>query len=117
MIDTFVIFRVQPGRTEEFEAIHRKLLAHISGMPGCIDVDVHRSASEPLEYMVHGRWESKAAWERAHQTGVEFRSFFAELPVEHHTLSRVSFFERAYRFVSGLPASFDVCQPADSSAG
>jgi hypothetical protein len=24
-------------------------------MPGCIEVDVHRSAREPFEYMVHGR--------------------------------------------------------------
>jgi quinol monooxygenase YgiN len=82
MIDTFVTFRVRPGRTEEFEAIHRKLLAHMSGMPGCIDVDVHHSAAEPLEYMVHGRWESKAAWKRAHQTNPEFRSLFAQLPVD-----------------------------------
>jgi len=56
MIQTFVTFRVLPGRTEEFEAIHRELLEEVWSMPGCIHVDVHRSAAEPTEYMVHGRW-------------------------------------------------------------
>jgi len=56
MIQTFVTFRVLPGRTEEFEAIHRELLEEVCSMPGCIHVDVHRSAAEPTEYMVHGRW-------------------------------------------------------------
>jgi len=56
MMHTFVIFRVRPNNKEEFEAIHRRLLAHTCGMPGCIEVDVHRSAREPFEYMVHGRW-------------------------------------------------------------
>ena len=68
MIDTFVIFRT--------------VLAHMSAMPGCLDVEVHRSATEPIEYMVHGRWESKDAWDRAHQTSAEFRGLFAQLPVE-----------------------------------
>jgi quinol monooxygenase YgiN len=76
----------------------------MSGMPGCIDVDVHRSAAEPPEYMVHGRWESKAAWERAHQTSAEFRSLFAQLPVEEHSLSRGSFFEPVCRFAGGRPS-------------
>ena len=92
-----------PGRTEEFEAIHRELLKQVCAMPGCIDVDVHRSAAEPTEYMVHGRWESKTAWERAHQTSPNFRRLFARLPVEQHSLSRASFFEPAYRFVGDRP--------------
>ena len=43
MIDMFVTFRVLPGRTGEFETIHRRLLAHMCEMPGCVDVSVHRS--------------------------------------------------------------------------
>jgi len=104
LIQTFVIFRVLPGRSETFEAIHRQLLAHVCSMPGCVDVDVHRSVAEPLEYMVHGRWESKAAWKRAHQTSPDFRKLFAQLPVEQHSLSRASFFEAAYSFSAGAPA-------------
>jgi len=100
MIHTFVVFRVRVGKGEEFESIHRTLLAHTSAMPGYIDVDVHRSAGEPLEYMAHGRWESKAAWDRAHQSSAEFRQLFAGLPVEQHSLSRASFFEPAYMFVN-----------------
>ena len=57
MIHTFVVFRV--GKGEEFESIHRTLLVRMSAMPGCIDVDVHRSAGEPLEYMVHGRGRAR----------------------------------------------------------
>lgn len=101
MIDTFLTFKVLAGRTEEFEAAHRKLLAHMSAMIGCMDVAVHRSMAEPLEYMVHGRWESKDAWERAHQKSLEFRSLFAQLPVEEHSLSRGIFFEPAYGFAGG----------------
>ena len=54
MIQTFVTFHVLPGRTGEFEAIHRELLEQVCAMPGCIDVDVHRSAAEPTECM--GAW-------------------------------------------------------------
>ena len=100
MIHTFVVFRVRVGKGEEFESIHRTLLAQMSAMPGCIDVDMHRSSGEPLEYMVHGRWESKAAWDRAHQSSAGFRRLFAELPVEPPSLSRASFFEPAYMFVN-----------------
>ena len=105
MIDTFVIFRVLPDKARQFESIHRTVLAHMSAMPECLDVEVHRSATEPIEYMVHGRWESKEAWDRAHQTSAEFRGLFAQLPVEQHSLSRASFFEPAYGFVRGVPSS------------
>lgn len=105
MIQTFVTFRVLPGRAEDCEALHRRLLGHMSGMDGCIDVEAHRSAADPLEYMVHARWESKAAWECAHRTSAEFRGLFAELPVERHSLSRGSFFEPVYGFVGGRPSS------------
>jgi quinol monooxygenase YgiN len=111
MIQTFVTFRVLPGRTEEFEAIHRQLLARVCSMSGCVDVAVHRSAAEPLEYMVHGRWKSKAAWERAHQTSPDFRRLFAQLPVEHHSLSRASFFEPAYSFTGSGPVSVETSVP------
>ena len=43
MIDTFVTFRVLPGRTGGFETIHRRLPAHMCEMPGCVDVSLHRS--------------------------------------------------------------------------
>ncbi len=101
MIDTFVTFRVLPGKTREFETRHRQLLAHMCEMPGCVDVSVHRSTAEPLEYMVHGRWESKEAWERAHQTSPQFRRLFAQLPLDAHGLSRASFFEPVYGFAGG----------------
>jgi quinol monooxygenase YgiN len=105
MIQTFVTFRVLPGRTEEFEAIHRELLAQMCAMPGCLEVDVHRSAADPIEYMVHGRWASKAAWERAHQTSPDFRRLFARLPLEGHSVSRGSFFERVYSFAGSANRS------------
>jgi quinol monooxygenase YgiN len=98
MIDTFVTFRVLPGREAEFEAIHRRLLVHMCDMPGCIAVSVHRSTTEPFEYMAHGRWDSKDAWIRAHQTSQEFRTLFKQLPLVDHSLSRASFFEPAYGF-------------------
>jgi quinol monooxygenase YgiN len=101
MIDTFVNSRVLPGREAEFEALHRRLLAHVCEMPGCIDVSVHRSTAEPFEYMVHGRWESKDAWNQAHQTSPEFRTLFAQLPLRDRSLSRASFFEPVYGFGGG----------------
>jgi len=98
MMHTFVSFHVQPGKTSEFEAVHRKLLELLSVQPGCCDIEVHRSLSDPHEYIVHGRWQSKEAWERAHQASAEFKELFRRLPVEGHSLSRGSFFEPAYRF-------------------
>jgi quinol monooxygenase YgiN len=98
MIHTFVRFRAVDGKSEQFEAINRRLLTLISAADGCFGIDVHRSIAEPGEYMVHGRWESKDAWVRAHQTSEEFRRLFAELPIERHDLSRVSFFEPVYCF-------------------
>jgi quinol monooxygenase YgiN len=96
MIDTFVTFDVLPGKTAEFERLHRQLLERIGAQPGCVSIRVHRSATNPLEYMVHGTWLTKDAWERAHQTTPEFKSLFSNLPLERHSLSRGSFFERAY---------------------
>lgn len=107
MIDTFVTFRVIAGRTTEFETIHRRLLAHMCEMPGCVDVAVHRSTAEPLEYLVHGRWKSKEAWEWAHQTSSQFRGLFAQLPLEAHTLARTSFFEPVYGFANRQAQSLE----------
>jgi len=73
MIDTFVTFNVLPDRTAEFERLHRELLARVCTQPGCVNVRVHRSVSNPLEYMVHGTLMNKDAWERAHQTTPEFK--------------------------------------------
>ena len=98
MIDTFVTFHVLPGKTAEFEQLHQQLLARISAEPGCTTIRVHRSVTNPLEYMVHGMWLSKEAWEHAHQTIPEFKALFSSLPIEHHSLSRRSFFEPAYEF-------------------
>jgi len=41
---------------------------------------------------------SKDAWGQAHQTTPEFKSLFSRLPIEHHSLTRGSFFEPAYEF-------------------
>jgi quinol monooxygenase YgiN len=98
MIDTFVMFHVLPGKTAEFERLHQQLLARISAQLGCTTIRVHRSATNPLEYMVHGTWLTKEAWEQAHQRTPEFKSLFNSLPIEHHSLSRARFFEPAYEF-------------------
>jgi len=97
MIHTLVSFHVQPSNVHEFESLHRALLQSMSGQPGCIEIKVHRSLKTPQEYVVYGTWESKEAWERAHQTA-EFRTHFQNLPVETHTLSSASFFELAYGY-------------------
>ncbi|RJQ47341.1 MAG: antibiotic biosynthesis monooxygenase [Gaiellales bacterium] len=97
MIHTPVSFHVQPSKVPEFESLHRALVEFMSGQPGCFEVKVHRSLRNPPEYVVYGTWESKEAWERAHQTA-EFRTQFQNLPIETHTLSRASFFELAYGY-------------------
>jgi quinol monooxygenase YgiN len=100
MIYALVIFRVQPSKVHEFEARHRGLARFISGQPGCIAVEVHRSLKNHQEYVVYGTWESKDAWESAHQTA-EFKTQFRNLPIENHSLSSASFFEMAYAYQIG----------------
>ncbi len=100
MICALVTFHVQPSMVHEFETRHRGLARFISGRPGCIAVKVHRSLKNPQEYVVYGTWESKEAWESAHQTA-EFKSQFRNLPIEHHSLSSASFFEIAYAYQMG----------------
>jgi quinol monooxygenase YgiN len=97
MIDTFVTFHVLPGKTADFERIHQELLDRICAREGCIQARVHRSVADPLEYMVHGTWTGKAAWERAHQTTPEFKTLFGQLPIDRHSLTRGSLFEAAYK--------------------
>ena len=97
MIHTLVKFQVQASKTHEFESLHRSLLQAMSEQYGCVEIKVHRSLKDPQEYVVYGTWESKDAWDRAHQTE-EFRTQFQALPIETHTLSSASFFELAYRF-------------------
>jgi Uncharacterized conserved protein len=97
MIDTFVShFTSCLAKRRSSNGCIRQLLARISARPGCATIRVHRSVTNPLEYMVHGTWLTKEAWERAHQTTPEFKSLFNSLPIEHHSLSRASFFEPAY---------------------
>lgn len=95
MIQTLVQFQVQPGKTHEFESIHRKLVGLMRTQPGCIDVKAHRSISDPSEYMVYGTWKNKKVWEDAHHIP-QFKGLFKTLPVVKHTLSMSSFFERVY---------------------
>lgn len=95
MIHTLVIFHVHAGRAAEFESVHRKLVEAMGDQPGCIEIKVHRSLTNPLEYMVYGSWESKEAWEHAHQTS-GFKELFKSLPIVEHTLSKSSFFEPMY---------------------
>lgn len=97
MIHTLVSFHVRPSKVHEFETLHRALVHFMSGQPGCHEVKVHRSLKDPQEYVVHGTWESKESWERAHQTA-EFRTQFQNLPIETHTFSSASFFELAYGY-------------------
>jgi quinol monooxygenase YgiN len=104
MIDTFVTFHVLPGRTAQFEQIHQELLDRICAREGCIQVRVHRSVADPLEYMVDGTWTGKDAWERAHQTTPEFKVLFGQLPIERHSLARGSFFEGAYERSGRAPS-------------
>ena len=102
---TFVTFHVLPDKIQEFESRHQELLRLICTQPGCTDVKVHRSLADPHEYVVYGTWESKDAWERAHQTTEAFKPLFKSLPVERHTLSRTSFFEPAYEIASSATRS------------
>ena len=97
MMHTLVSFHVQPSKVHEFESLHRAIAQFMSGQPGCTEIKVHRSLKNPLEYVVYGTWQSKEAWERAHQTA-EFKAQFQKLPIERHTLSSASFFEIAYTY-------------------
>lgn len=95
MINTVVTFKVQPGKTHEFEWAHRKLVEFMGTQPGCLGIKVHRSLANPLEYVVYGTWAHKRDWERAHQAKT-FKEMFKNLPIVECTLSRESFFELAY---------------------
>lgn len=97
MIHTLVSFQVHPSKVHDFESRHRALLQCMSGQPGCVEIRTHRSLKNPQEYVVYGTWESKEAWERAHQTE-EFRTHFQSLPIETHSLSSASFYELAYGY-------------------
>lgn len=102
MIYALVTFHVQSSKINEFETLHRALARFISGQPGCVAITMHRSLKQkdPQEYVVYGAWESKEAWDGAHQTA-EFKTQFKNLPVEHHTLSSASFFGVAYAYQEG----------------
>ena len=97
MINTLVVFEVEPQKTGEFESTHRKLVELMSVQPGCIEIKAHRSISDPSEYMVYGTWKNKKAWEHAHQVP-QFKGLFKSLPIVKHTLSLSSFFELVYTY-------------------
>jgi len=95
MVNILVHFYAQPQKANEFETIHRRLVALMRDQPGCIEIKAHRGVNNPLEYAVYGTWESKEAWTRAHQSA-QFKRLFKSLPIVEHTLSRTSFFEPIY---------------------
>src|SRR5579863_9318043 len=68
MINTLVTFHVQPSQVHEFESLHRALLQSMIAQNGCIEIRALRSLKTPQEYVVYGTWESKEAWDHAHQT-------------------------------------------------
>jgi len=90
VIHTIASFHVLPNKTDEFEVLHGRMLELLCARPGCLDVKVHRSISDPLEYMVYGTSESEGAWVAAHQTREQFKTLFNELPIDRHTVSRDS---------------------------
>ena len=95
MIQTLILFQVQPRKTHEFESTHRKMVELMSVQPGCVEIKAHRSISDLSEYMVYGTWKNKKAWEDAHHIP-QFKGLFKSLPVVKHTLSLSSFFELVY---------------------
>jgi len=95
MIHTFITFHVEPDRSQDFERAHHTLAQSMGAEPGCVEIKVHRSLADPLEYMVYGTWEGKEAWDRAHQRA-GFGELFKSLPVIDHTLSKAVFLEPVY---------------------
>jgi quinol monooxygenase YgiN len=77
MIHKIVTLYVLPGKTEEFEVQHRRLLETLCAQSGCVEIRVHRSLANPHEYLVYGTWDSKQSWDRAHQTTEQFKSLFS----------------------------------------
>jgi hypothetical protein len=73
MVHTLVTFHVLPGRTEEFESLHRRLLELICAQPGCREVRVHRAVVELLEYVVLNSNRCSSAYpSRAHAVADTF---------------------------------------------
>lgn len=103
MIHTFVAFQVESGHAADFERAHHDLVQFLGTQPGCLEIRVHRSLSDPLAYMVYGTWQSKDAWDRAHQT-TGFGKVFRDLPVVDHGLSKAIFYEARYS-TRGLAAA------------
>jgi len=95
MINTLITFHVESGKVREFESIHRKLVQAMGKQDGCLEIKVHRSVRDPLEYMVYGTWENKEAWERAHRAR-EFKPLFLSLPIKEHSLSSGCFYLPTY---------------------
>jgi len=95
MIHTFIAFQVEPNRSQDFERAHHTLAQSMGAQPGCVEINVHRSLTDPHRYMVYGTWESKEAWDRAQQRA-GFGELCRALPVVDQTLSNAAFFEPVY---------------------
>jgi quinol monooxygenase YgiN len=71
--------RAKQGCEDRLRAVLQSLVAPTRAESGCINYDLHQSATDPRDFLFHENWESKDHLD-AHMKSDHFKAAFAVLP-------------------------------------
>ena len=78
IVTNLVFVRAQAGKVAELEEALKELAQEARKEPGSIAYELHRSASEPDEYLVYEMWRSKGDLD-AHMKAAVVQAFLARV--------------------------------------
>ncbi|OGT30550.1 MAG: hypothetical protein A3E87_03025 [Gammaproteobacteria bacterium RIFCSPHIGHO2_12_FULL_35_23] len=70
----------QRGMEDYVERYLKQMMEHSRRDPGCLFYNIHRSITEPREFMLYSVWENKAVFDQHNQKPemIEFKKHLAQ---------------------------------------
>ena len=76
MVIEYIRYRIDAGRSDEFERAYAKAVSSLAASPNCLTYQVARGVEEPESYIVRIEWDSVEGHEQGFRRSPEFRDFF-----------------------------------------
>ena len=73
IVTVTAIVKVKPGLEEQARQVLLNAVAPTRAEPGCLNYDLHQSASDPTEFLFHENWASGDAFKSHQDSASEHR--------------------------------------------
>ena len=77
MIVEYIHYKIDPGRTEEFDDAYRRAGAVLDASPHCRRWETARSVDEPVKQIVRIEWDSIEGHLQGFRRSADFKPFLA----------------------------------------